>query len=153
MMNFAEMPVRYRERIEWETDELMGLMIKEHVVHGGKFEAEKITRMFNTACQIGQLIVDLEISSGLHILEKEDVNESNQENKAETIGKASRSDHEEAIAELTRKGNDISDLGTGDSKGPTGSDGNEGGVPHSDSESDQTSHNRAAGSGKVNLAE
>ena len=154
MLNFESMNKEYRARIHYRTEVLLDKLIEDHVLKGGKFDAQKITQFFGTSCRIAQLVTDLEIGTGLDPLPLEEKDEDT--HSSETINK-SISDAQTFTPDEARWPTvvltDERDLGEDDTEGPPGSGGDEVGVCDPDDATDEACNHGPTGGGEVNPAE
>jgi hypothetical protein len=74
-MNFEGMDRRLRDRVHWATGDLLGKVVRDHLLKGGKFDRTKMTQMFYECVRTAQLIEDLYVGTGLNPLEKEGMDE------------------------------------------------------------------------------
>ncbi len=145
MLNFEGMKEQYRRRIRWATDDILGKLVIDYLLKGGQFDGTKITRMFSTAVRTAQLLVDLEIGTGLDPLEKDEEEEEKDTNDSNS------KTTQEGGAEVRSFGEvEVGHLGQRNPEGPTGSFGLEGRVRDPNGATDQTDDNGTAGSREVN---
>lgn len=71
MNNFEDADKRYRERVGWMVSDLVGTAIDARIKMGATFNAKATMKIFNDSVDYAKMITDLEISSGLNPLEKE----------------------------------------------------------------------------------
>ena len=75
MLNFEGLSKAYRDRLWGEAEFFLSKMVEDHLLKGGEFDAQKITKMFGTAVCTAQLLLDLEIGTGLCPLREDDDDE------------------------------------------------------------------------------
>jgi len=159
MLNFEAMGKRYRERIQYRADELIDHMISDHLLKGGEFDAQKITKMFGTAVRIAQLLTDLEIGTGLDPCPEETNDQDSEtpsQNGLQTFTPDTHKPHcrcEAGATPVDQCDHEVCNFGEGNPEGPTGGERDEVGVCYPDHRSDQANDNRPAGSGEINLPE
>lgn len=72
MNNFENVDKGYRERVAWMTSDLVREALEARIKMGATFDAKATMKIFNDSVDYARMITDLEISSGLEPLEKED---------------------------------------------------------------------------------
>ncbi len=144
MLNFENLSSDYRWRIQRVARDLMNRQIQDHLLKGGEFDAQKITKMFGTACRTAQLIVDLEIGTGLDpFVEEKEYDEDNQETQC--------SDDAAELGRFIR--DDVGDFGESGTERPAGSDGTPEWMVDPKRTSNPVDYHGAAGGGEVDPPE
>ena len=157
--NFEGMNKEYQKRVDGMASYMVDRLVMDHLLKGGDFDAQKITKLFGRAVCTAQLIVDLTIGTGLNPLEEE----KNDENSEAT---GTRNQIQGGIVSVPTSGpnqnqpvtatdantsihDEVSNLRSGNPEGPTGGFGNEGRVRNPNGAADQVDDHGATGGREI----